>query len=336
MEKVRYETDPHNRLVSKKTGRDTELPFFRQVLDGEFRTDKKNNLAYHVKAPVPFRLKAPHQIKLKGKWSLDKDHDLVFTLDKSKRQEPADRLTIRGDIIDAGKNSLLFAVTTVRREDNRSTYILKLEGAWQADKYNRITFKVNKEKGRTDILTFNGIWEIGPGYQIVYKYEKELLVRKKKRFHTIAFKGAWEIKDKARISYAIDRRSDSVMDFKASAGIFRDNYIKYELGIGGSRRVRPVRRAIVLFGDWKIRRGSGLVFEVRRGREGLQYISFGAEARVTDKDTVLFRLKDGSGRKLGIELELTRRIFGKEGESYIRLLRSGRERAVFAGAGFRW
>jgi hypothetical protein len=92
----------------------------------------------------------------------------------------------------------------------------------------------------------------------------------------------------------------------------------------------------VLFGSWKIKKGAGLVFEVERGRRGIQDISFGAEVRVTPRDTLLFRLKDGANRKLGAELELTRRISGLDGESYIRMLKSGREYSMLAGAGLRW
>ncbi|MFH1889175.1 MAG: hypothetical protein ABH806_03710 [Candidatus Omnitrophota bacterium] len=336
MEKVRYEIDPYNRLVSRRRGREASLPLFRQVLDGEFKADKNNNLTYHIKAPVSRGIKAPYQVKLKGKWALDKNRDLTFTLDKLKSQSSGDRLTIQGDIIDVRKNSLLFAVTTRVNKDNLSAYILKLAGAWQADEYNRLTFRVNKEEGRTDILTFEGVWKIGPGYQVIYKYEKENLLRKTKRVHTLAFQGYWEIRDRARISYVIDRNSDSVMNFKTSLGIFKDNYIKYELGIGRLRKARPVRRAIVLFGSWKIKKGIGLVFEVEYGRKRIQDMVFGAEARLTDKNTVLFRLKDGLNRKIGVELELTHQILGRDGQAYIRLLKSGQESAILAGAGWRW
>ncbi|MFH1888463.1 MAG: hypothetical protein ABH806_00065 [Candidatus Omnitrophota bacterium] len=337
MEKIRYEIDPHNRLISRKAGNGAVPYLFRQVLDGEFKTDKKNNLAYHIKAPVTGGKKvSPYQVKLKGKWKLGKGHDLIFTLDKWKRQASGDSLTIRGDIIEVCKNALLFAVTTRSGGGNPSAYILKLEGAWQADEYNRLTFTVNKERGAPDILTFQGGWEIGKGYRIIYRYEKEDLLRKTKRTHTLVFKGDWEIKDKTRISYVIDRSSGSVMNFKTSAGIFKDNYIKYELGIGRLRKARPLRRAIVLFGSWKIKRGAGLIFEAECGRRKLQDITFGAEARITDKDTVLFRLKNGLNRNIGAELELKRRFLGSEGEAYLRLLHSGRKPEITAGAGWRW
>lgn len=40
MAKVRYETDPHNRLVISESGRKSELPRFRKVLDGRFMKSK--------------------------------------------------------------------------------------------------------------------------------------------------------------------------------------------------------------------------------------------------------------------------------------------------------
>ena len=52
MQKVRYEIDPHNRLVIDDSGRKSDLTKFRKVIDGRFKTDKFNNLSYHVKAPL--------------------------------------------------------------------------------------------------------------------------------------------------------------------------------------------------------------------------------------------------------------------------------------------
>jgi hypothetical protein len=53
MGKVRYEIDPHNRLVIKKTGKKAELKRFRQVLDGRFKVAKDSTLTYHIKASIP-------------------------------------------------------------------------------------------------------------------------------------------------------------------------------------------------------------------------------------------------------------------------------------------
>ena len=167
MQKVRYEVDPHNRLVLEKTRRKTLLPRFRKVVDGHFKIDKKNTLSYHVKSPVPRSANIPHQVKFRGKWSLTKKHGLRLTLDKWGRQTFGDQLTLQGDIIDVNKNSILFAVTTRTKEGVQSTYGLRFQGSWQADKHNRLTFRVKKEEGKHDILIFNGIWEINKNHQMM-------------------------------------------------------------------------------------------------------------------------------------------------------------------------
>jgi len=336
MEKVRYETDPHNRLVIKKTGKKTRLTRFRRVLDGRFKVANDNTLTYHIKAPVPEDIKAPYQVKLRGNWSLTKNHDLRLTLDKWRRQTFGDQLTLQGDIIDVNKNSLLFAVTTRDKDGAQSIYALKLQGSWQADKDNRFTFRVKKWRGKEDILAFDGIWEIGKNYQLIYQYQKEHLARKLKRTHTLTFKGYWDIKDKARISYVIDGSTGSVFNFKTSLGIFKDNYIKYELGIGLSRKPKPIKRTIILFGTWKIKKTLGLVFEVERGNRRIQTIAFGAEAKLTDKDTALFKLKNNINREIGAELELSHKVLKGDGQAFLRLLKSKRESAILVGVGWGW
>jgi len=331
MEKIKYELDPHNRLTATSSA----LRGIRKVLDGQFTIADHNTLIYHIKAPVPAGIRAPHQVKLKGIWSLTKDHQLRLTLDKWYRQTFGDQLTLQGNIIDVNKNSLLFALTTRNKDGSQSIYALRLEGSWQADRNNRLTFRVKKGQ-EEDILVFDGIWEIGKNYQIIYQYKKAQLVRKLKRIQTLTFKGYWDIKDKARISYVIDRNTDSVFDFKTSLGIFKDNYIKYELGIGLSRKVRSVKRTITFFGEWKIKKNLGLVFEVEQGNKKIQTIVFGAEARLTDKSTVSFNLRNSLNKEIGAELELSHDIFEGDGQAFLRLLKSKQESAILAGVGWRW
>src|SRR3989338_11470111 len=99
MQKVRYEIDPHNRLIVNKTGKDRALPEFRKVIDGEFRADKDNNLSYHVKSPFLEGEDIPHQIKIKGNWSLADNHNLRLSLDKSGRKTFGDEITLQREII---------------------------------------------------------------------------------------------------------------------------------------------------------------------------------------------------------------------------------------------
>ncbi|MGD9014839.1 MAG: hypothetical protein PVI33_02295 [Candidatus Omnitrophota bacterium] len=334
MAKVRYEIDPHNRLVIKKTGQKGELKRFRQVLDGRFKLDRNNNLFYHIKAPVDQDPKAPHQIKLRGKWSLTQNHDLRFTLDKWRRQTFGDKLTLQGDIIDVKRNSLLFALATRSKQGTQSLYSLKLEGSWQADQKNRIFFRLKRGKDKYDILTLDGIWQLDKNYQLIYKYEKVRLKTRKKRIHTLGFKGFWDIKNKSRISYVIDKNSNSVFNFQTKLGVFKDRYIKYELGIG--LKHQPIRRTIKLFGRWRIKQGVGLVFEVRYNNRTVQALVFGAEARLTPKNTVLFKLRNERNRRIGAQFKLSHKILKGDGEAFLRLLKSRQDSAILVGAGWGW
>jgi hypothetical protein len=337
MKKIQYEIDPYNRLIISGSGKKSDLPKFRQVIDGRFKLDKDNNLYYRVKAPLPEDDNVPHQIKLKGEWSLTDDHQLRLTLDGQGRQTFGDQITLQGEILDVNKNSLLFAVTTTTKENTRSTYVLDLGGAWKADQNNRLSFRVKKESGRYDILTFSGAWEINKNHRIIYQYERARLIRKKRESHTLTFKGYWDIKDAVRISYLLGKGTDSSFDFQTSAGIFRENYIKYELGIGLSGRTDPVRRIVTLYGKWNLKKDVGLIFEVDYEDKKAKQIVFGADARLTNKDTIAFKLKNNmENKEMGVELELSHKIFKGDGEAFMRLLKSNRESAVYTGAAWRW
>jgi hypothetical protein len=335
-ERVHYEIDPHNRLVISQTDKKTKLPRFRQVLTGRFKTDKNNSLGYLIKAPVPRELGIPHQVRLRGQWALTKDHNLQFTLNKWGRQTLGDKLTLQGTILDVHKNSLLFAVTTRTKKDTQSIYILKLQGMWQADKNNRLIFRIKRGKGRYDNLIFTGAWEINKHHQIIYRYQKQELLTKQKRIHTLTFKGYWDIKDKTRISYVLDRTTDSSFTFKTSLGIFKADYIKYEVGIGVFGKQKPVKRTVTLFGKWKIKKGIGLTFEVEYENKKLHAIVFGAKAKLTSKDRISFRLRNELNKDIGGELKLSHKILKGDGQAFLRFLKSKEETAILIGAGFRW
>lgn len=336
MQKLRYELDPHNRLVLK-SGKKSDLEKFRKVLDGRFKTDENNELSYRVKTPLSKDENIPHQLKLKGEWSLTDNHDLRLTLDKQGRETFGDKVTLQGEILDVNKNSLSFAVTTKTKGNTQSTYILNLGGSWKADKNNRLSFHVKKESGKYDILTFKGAWEISKNHRIIYEYEKAELIRKKRKTHTLIFKGYWDIKDKVRISYILSKDAGSIFNFEASAGILREDYIRYEVGIGSAAGEPPVKRTVRLFGKWKLKKGAGLIFEVEYEDKKTHAIIFGAEAKMTDEDTVIFKLKnDIENKDMGMSVELSHKILKGEGVAFIRLLRSKRESAVYSGAARRW
>ncbi len=337
MQKVRYEIDPYNRLILDASGMKSDLPKFRTVLDGQFKTNEDNNLIYHVKAPLLRDDKIPHQVKLSGQWTLTDNHELRLTLDKSGRETFGDQITLQGRMLDVKENSLLFAITTVTKENTQSTYVLNIEGSWKSDKKNRLSFHVRKESGKYDILTFTGMWEINKNHQIIYQYEKAELIRKKKEIHILTFKGYWDIKEKTRISYVLSKDTDSVFDFKVSSGIFKEDYIQYEIGIGSTRREKESVQTVKLFGRWSLKKDVGLIFEIEYENNITKAMVFGADVKLTDKDTVSFRLKnDIENKDMGINLELSHKILKGDGEAFLRTLKSRRESSIYAGAAWRW
>jgi hypothetical protein len=128
-----------------------------------------------------------------------------------------------------------------------------------------------------------------------------------------------------------------LFDFAVAAGIFKEDHIRFEVGIALAGRRKPVKRTVTLFGRWNLKKGAGLFFEVEYGEEGTKAIAFGAEARLTDKETVIFRLKNQTGKRdIGVEVELSRRMLKGGGEAFLRALKSRDESALYAGAAWRW
>lgn len=328
---VRYEIDPHNRLIYKKTGKSSELPGFRAILDGIFEIDKNNLLAYHVKKSQASD-NVPQQLKLKGRWSLDKEHNLVLTLDKWGNQIAGNKLTIEGELMDANANALSFMVTSKDSDGKGHIYIIKLGGRWQADKYNRLSFDVEKEKGPADRITFRGSWEINKQNEIMYVYEKSWRGKKEKITNTVTLKGYWDIGGKHRIIYVLNKELKSEFDFKVSVGKPADRGLEYGVGIGAA----PAKKTITLFGEWKINQKVGLLFEMPSTDGKINSIVLGAWGKLDKNYNLEIRLENKRGEDLGIDVKLSRKIIQGQGEAFIRTLSSRKEVSIVAGVGFRW
>lgn len=337
MIKTRYEIDPDNRLMIVGTDRKTSLPLYRKVVDGRFKVSGDNSLSYLVRSPQYLSSGVPNVIKLRGDWSLTKDHDLKLTLEKSKNSTTSDELVISGSMIEAGRSSLLFAVATRSSDGAKTSYALELAGTWQADNRNRLTFKIKSGSGKSGILTFEGAWETDRNNSVVYRYTKRTGVRKSSKIHEIIFKGRWSIAGRTAITYTLDASSNSAFSFRTGIGLFKSDRIEYELGIGYTNKLRPRVRTIVLYGAWNIADGSGLSFQLETAGGRIYAINFTAEARLTERDTAIFKLKAGRDPgDLGACIELSRKFLSGDGEGFLRFLRSREESAVFVGATMRW
>ncbi len=284
MEKIRYEVDPHNRLTRLGPGR------FRQVIDGEFKLDDDNNLCYHVKKSD--NIDIPQQIKFSGGWSLDKGHNLILTLDKWNNQVEGNKLVLKSELLSARGDELAFSVET-----RRGTYILKFGGSWQADKHNRLSFNVTKERdsarGSSDKLTLQGKWEINKQNELVYVYLKNI----------ITLRGYWDITEKNRLSYVLDKDLGSKFDFSVAFQRTKKDSLRYGVSFGYGAR----KRTVVLFGKWRFDKNTGLSFEIKYAGKGVK-----------------------------VEAELSRSLLKGLGEAFIKTLVSEKEYAIMVGAGWRW
>ncbi|MBU0604757.1 MAG: hypothetical protein KKH77_00520 [Candidatus Omnitrophica bacterium] len=337
-EKIRYELDPYNRLVAVRGG--LSLPKQRRVLDGRFVMGKRNSLEYRVKSPAGSSDNVPHQLRLKGTWSLTANHNLKLTLDRSSRSSSGDSFTIAGDIIDVKKNALMFAVTTKRDMSIRTTYVLEMSGIWQADENNRLMFKVKREPLKHDTLLFDTGWEVNKNNEIIYRYKRWHPGKRVKKMHSFILRGKWKVDGKGVLKYELDAKSNSAINFRTSLGVYDRNYIKYELGILLSQHVRPVERVITLFGVWRIKRGSALFFDVKCAGGKAYSMSFSAEARLTPRDTISFKLKSPDAtcpaKYLELRFELNHALLAGDGSAFLRVLRSRGESSILVGAGCRW
>lgn len=339
MQRLIYELDPHNRLIARSGAKGRGLSRFRHVINGEFKMGERGLLIYHIKSPsrnLAQQLNLPYQLKLSGRWSLTENHDLKITFDKCALAGFRNEIVLAGEIIGAEADSLLFSVTQKMSDNTTKTRILKMEGVWQADKQNRLTFKVSKEGGLHDTLIFEGEWEIDKNHQIIYKYKKDFSETGKKAERSLALAGFWNMTEKDTLTYHLDFIDRSFFAFKAGYGRAYNDRIKYEVGIGLKNKKRPRRKEIILYGKWNIRQGAGLIFEISYGSGQIGGMVFGAEARLGSNSKIEFDLRTASGKPLGMSLALSRTILKGSGELYSRALFSEKEKAVYIGGGFKW
>ncbi|OIO34593.1 MAG: hypothetical protein AUJ70_00760 [Candidatus Omnitrophica bacterium CG1_02_40_15] len=299
MDKVFYEVDPFNRLIIRPVGRRSRVKKFRQIAHGKFIADSGNNLFYEVNKSQG--LDIPQKIGFIGKYALDKNHNLVFTLNKWNNQCEGNRLTLKAKIIDAKSNEIAFLINSKAGESKSLSYIMKLYGSWQADKYNRLTFGIERDRGDADSLVLSGAWEINKNNEIAYKYGKE--------HQDIIFRGSWDISERYRISYALDKKVNSGFNFKSSLGTVvlkgKEKSLAFDIGIGVSKSEK-LHRKIIFSGTWKMAKGKELIFETSDIEEG------------------------------GVSLRFTKEMFDKQGIAYIESIIRDKERFIGGGVAFKW
>ncbi len=321
-----FATNPDNQLLFKPPHAKAPIP-----VKGRFAV-KDNHLIYYLNEPASWRREydLPTKIKFTGRWELNSNYDLELILTQSKTQYAGDRLIINAEIISVENNCLVFQAITrklsPRRQDEPDLYsfqLLKLLGTWQANEYNQLSFAVKKDVF-PDILTLQGAWEINKNQKIAYICERIDARTKSKISNTLEFEGFWEIGELDRLRYILSASRGSYFDFRTqleSKNIYPSRgVIKYRIGIGVSTRNRSREKIISLFGAWKFSRALGLLFEMDYGEGRLHALEFGAEAVLSSKDRITFRLEDQRNQPLGLNLTFTHKFLKRhDAEAFIRL-----------------
>lgn len=299
--------------------------------DGEFRIDPSNNLEYWLNEPVAWRRQygLPGKVHFNGTWKLTPQNDLELRLNSG------DRIVLRGRIIDARSEELVFQISADDKRGTQHVRLLKLGGRWGSDDSNRIYFAVSKS-AKPDILTLSGSWTVNDNQQIAYNLEKQNLVTKEKLLSSVTFSGYWQITAADRLAYIFSRGSKSRFDFKAhleTPNLYpKAGVIKYRLGAGlrQDTRTRPVM--VCLYGQWRFGKKAGLSFDMEYGRGHVQSIRFGAAVDVSRKDSVELSLVNELGESLGGSLICTHRFLKSlDASVFLRFKKLRKNRSVDAG-----
>ena len=142
--------------------------------------------------------------KQTSRWRLNSNHELELVVTDSTDFGDKETLSMRADLVGISPDELTCIVTSKKERDVEVASILKLNGKWQADENNRLSFAVSKEDGTQDVLVLDGVWEIGDDNRILYRYKKTDLVLKTKEERSLVFNGAWRLTDRDKIAYMLN------------------------------------------------------------------------------------------------------------------------------------
>jgi len=270
---------------------------------------------------------------VRGSWRVGKDQVVSY-----EALDPREKISFSGSLLAAEPEGLVLSVEETREDQKSLLSTVRLSGRWSADAKNRPRFEVEKTNGQRDMLTFKGAWDLNESNQLVYTHEVTRLKTKTKLRREVVFQGFWDISQKNRLSYLVGGDEGSTFRFRGSfqtkSILAKKGEIRYQLGAEASGGGRP--KALTLFGKWKMSDRWGLSFEVEYEKGVKRAIVFGVDSKLGPRDSVEVTLKDRQGEPLGVQVLFTRELLRKDGEAFLRLLRSSEESRAEAGMRFRW
>jgi len=328
-----YSIDKNNQLVLKKGRKAVSL-------NGSFSIDRKNRLIYWLNEPPTWRREyhLPEKLVFCGNWKLSTNHDLELEIQQARLKAQQEPLVLKAKIISAETDKLIFEIKSTDRGGLLNFRILQLTGVWQADDLNRLSFAVTK-KDNPDILTLEGGWQLNKNQQITYTYQRTDRKTKSKSSSIITFSGFWQVTRENRLAYILSGGSGSVFDFRVqleTPNVYpQKGVIKYRLGVG-LKEQRPDRQRIIsLYGTWKINRRVGLIFEIEYARGEIYAMEFAAEVKFSQNNQVVFALKSRKGEDLGVSVIFTHKLLKQlDAELFLRLKHSRQEQGIDIGLRF--
>jgi len=330
---IRYAFDDLHRLVVRNPA-DRLRP--TRVLEGRVTVDRRNRLVYRVdSAAAQNGDPGPHAINLDGTWSLARNHTLALAV-REQAAGRRQRLYLKGAIVEAKAHALTVALSRHEVAAKRSTQRVTLNGRWQADAKNRLTFLAQKADGTSDRLTFRGGWHVGPRHEILYRYRLAHRTRRTRRAqhqHTMRVAGAWDVTQTGRLVYRVEGASDSTLAFRASLQSStlraREGRVAYQVGIGVSRG-RTLKRRVTLFGRWKLNRDLSVSFEIPYVDGHREAGRFHARLAPGQRRSVTAQLRDRAGRPIGLSVVWSRKMLD-DAEVFVRVGKSGKATEALAG-----
>ena len=164
------------------------------------------------------------------------------------------------------------------------------------------------------------------------------LKKKRKLTHELAFDGHWDLSEKNRLVYFLGGSSESAFRFRGAfqtKSVFaKKGELRYQLGceINGKRQFHE----LIFFGKWKVSRDLGLSFEMEAGRDKKRFLNFGAEYSFNGGKQIAATLKSYAGESLGLEVIFTNEVFGRDGQTFLRLQKSIEESRIEGGVSVRF
>ena len=320
----------------QKITRQISVNSSNQMVISEVCSEKpESNSAYEVLVNERGDKRYLRKVMIDGHWALTEDHNLKLKLRAGERYLFRKEISLKGDIVGQGADSLTFRIQTAENIKGLKSSAIELKGIWAADKNNRINFKVAKSKGLYDVLRFQGEWKVGENNEVTYHYERAVLKTKTKKIHTIVFKGNWELSEKY-LMYRLSGDNNSFFSFDVSLGAKNlraaSGKIKYQVGIKYIRNkvYKRVVKNVTIYGRWKFSKDLSVLFDSTYSGSKKKTLKFSIEKFVSKGAKISVSLVDSQNRPLGVQVDFAK-AFSNDAEMFIALSKTGRDMNIVGG-----